>query len=168
LSPKLKEKANGLIWARERSSLLGPKKGQEERRKRPNSQKGGNDRPGRLKQRLVPKAMEKGFLNIKEVSEYLGIKKSSLYSRVEKKEIPHYRVGRLIRFKKSEIDPWMEKFKSEPLDLHAEASRIPKDVTKDSIDVDAIVNKNIEKAKGLNYTPNPGRSDRIKGLGKEV
>jgi len=112
--------------------------------------------------------MEKGFLNIKEVSEYLGIKKPSLYSRVEKKEIPHYRVGRLVRFKKSEIDPWMEKFKSEPLDLHAEARRILKDVTKDSIDVDAIVDKNITKAKGLNYTPNPGRSDRIKGLGKEV
>jgi len=106
--------------------------------------------------------MEKGFLNIKEVSEYLGIKKSSLYSRVEKKEIPHYRVGRLIRFKKSEIDPWMEKFKSAPLDLHAEARRILKGVTK-GIDIDAIVNKSIAEVKGLNYTPNPGRSDRIKG-----
>lgn len=107
-------------------------------------------------------------MNIKEVSEYLGIKKSSLYSRVEKKEVPHYKIGRLIRFKKSEIDPWMGKFKSEPLDLYAEARRILENVTKDSIDVDAIVNKNIAKAKGLNYTPNPGRSDRIKGLGKEV
>ncbi|MEW6376983.1 MAG: helix-turn-helix domain-containing protein [Thermodesulfobacteriota bacterium] len=108
--------------------------------------------------------MEKEFLNINEVSDYLGIKKSSLYSRVEKKEIPHYRVGRLIRFKKSEIDPWMEKFKSEPLDLHAEARRI----LKGSIDIDAIVNKGIAEVKGLNYTPSPGRSDRIKGLGKEV
>ncbi len=111
---------------------------------------------------------EKEFLNIKEVSEYLGIKKSSLYSRVEKKEIPHYRVGRLVRFKKSEIDPWMEKFKSEPLDLHPKARGILKDIRKDSIDIDAMVNKNIAEAKGLNYTPNPGRSDRIKGLGKEV
>jgi len=112
--------------------------------------------------------MEKGFLNIKEVSDYLGIKQSSLYSRVEKKEIPHYKIGRLIRFKKSEIDPWMEKFKSEPLDLHPKARRILKHIRKNSIDIGAIINKNIAEGKGLNYTSNPGKSDRIKGLRKEA
>jgi excisionase family DNA binding protein len=110
--------------------------------------------------------MEKEFLNIKEVSEYLGIKKSSLYSRVEKKEIPYYKVGRLIRFKKSDIDPWMEEFKSEPLDRKAKARGIPKDVRKDPINVDAL--GAIAEANGLKYTSNPGRSDRIKGLGEEV
>jgi excisionase family DNA binding protein len=69
-------------------------------------------------------AVEKEFLNIEEVSDYLGIKKSSLYSRVEKKEIPHYRVGRLVRFKKSE-----------PLDPRPKARRILKDVRKNSIDI---------------------------------
>jgi excisionase family DNA binding protein len=164
VSPKPKEKGRVLIWAGRDRGSWGQRKGQKRNEKDQISEKGGDDRLGRLKQRSVPKAMEKGFLNIKEVSEYLGIKKSSLYSRVEKKEIPHYKVGRLVRFKKSEIDPWMEKFKSEILDLHAEARRI----LKGSIDVDAIISKNIANAKGLNYTPNPGRSDRIKGLGKEV
>jgi len=112
--------------------------------------------------------MEKEFFNIKELSEYLGIKKSFLYSRVEKKEIPHYRVGRLVRFKKSEIDPWMEEFKSEPLDLQPKARRIQEHIRKDPIDIDAMVNKNIAEAKGLNYTSNPGKSDRIEDLGKEV
>ncbi len=112
--------------------------------------------------------MEKEFLDIKEVSEYLGIKKSSLYAKVKRKEIPHFRVGRLVRFKKSEIDAWMEKFKSEPLDLHAEAGRILKRIKKDTMHIDAMVNKNIAEAKDSKYTPNPGRSDRIKGLRKEV
>ena len=92
----------------------------------------------------------------------------SLYTKVEKRDIPHYKVGRLVRFKKSEIDPWMEKFKSVPLDLHEEARSTLNGVRKDSVDIDAIVNKNIAEAKGLNYTPNHGRPDRIKGLRKEV
>ncbi len=110
----------------------------------------------------------KEFLTIDEVSEYLGIKKSSLYAKVERKEIPYYKVGRLVRFKKSDIDPWMEKFKSEPLDLHAEAGRILKGTRKDSRDIDVMVNKSIAEAKDSKYTSSPGRSDRIKGLRKEV
>ena len=62
----------------------------------------------------------------------------------------------------------MEKFKSEPLDLRAKARRILKGVNKNSIDIGAMVNKTIAKAKGMNYTPNSGRSDHIKGLRKEV
>ncbi len=43
------------------------------------------------------------FLAVEELSRYLGIKKSNLYSKVERKEIAHYRVGRLIkRFLKPE------------------------------------------------------------------
>ena len=37
--------------------------------------------------------MEKVFLNIDELSQYLGIKKSNLYAKVERQEIPFYRVG---------------------------------------------------------------------------
>jgi excisionase family DNA binding protein len=110
----------------------------------------------------------KEFLTIDEVSEYLGIKKSSLYAKVERKEIPYYKVGRLVRFKKSDIDPWMEKFKSEPLDLRAKARGVLKGLGKESLNIDAFVNRTIAEAKGMNYTPNLGRSDRIKGLRKEV
>jgi len=110
----------------------------------------------------------KEFLTIDEVSEYLGIKKSSLYSMVERKEIPYYKVGRLVRFKKSDIDPWMEKFKSEPLDSYAKARRILKGASKNSMDIDTIVNKSIAETMVVNYTPGEGKSDRIRGLRKEV
>ena len=108
------------------------------------------------------------FLTIAEVSEYLGIKRSSLYAKVERKEIPHYKVGRLVRFKKSDIDSWMEKFKSEPLDRQAKIRRILKVANKTTIDIDAMVKRTIAEAEGMNYTPTLGRSDRIKGLRKEV
>ncbi|MEW6003661.1 MAG: helix-turn-helix domain-containing protein [Nitrospirota bacterium] len=51
--------------------------------------------------------MEKGYLNIEELSEYLGIKKSSLYAKVAKRQVPFYKIDRLIRFKKTEIDRWV-------------------------------------------------------------
>lgn len=73
--------------------------------------------------------MDKKFLNIGELSQYLGIKKSNLYSKVERKEIPFYRFGRLIMFKKDEVDTFMEK-----CNLRKEAKRIPKDATDFELD----------------------------------
>ena len=48
--------------------------------------------------------MAKDFLTIGEISEYLKLKRSTLYSLVGRKSIPYYRVERLIRFKRMEID----------------------------------------------------------------
>jgi excisionase family DNA binding protein len=48
------------------------------------------------------------WLTIKELSAYLKIKDKTLYYLVERGSIPHYRVGKLVRFKQSEIDAWME------------------------------------------------------------
>ena len=45
--------------------------------------------------------------DIRRVSQYLGIKKSTLYAMIERKEIPHYRIGRLARFRQAEIDAWL-------------------------------------------------------------
>ena len=54
--------------------------------------------------------------DIKRVSQYLGIKRSTLYAMIEKREIPHYRIGRLARFKQAEIDAWLltKKQETEP------------------------------------------------------
>ncbi|NLW36664.1 MAG: helix-turn-helix domain-containing protein, partial [Syntrophorhabdus aromaticivorans] len=38
------------------------------------------------------------YLTIQQVADYLSIKPSSLYSKIA--EIPHYRIGRLLRFRK--------------------------------------------------------------------
>ena len=110
----------------------------------------------------------KEFLSIGEVSEYLGIKKSSLYVKVERKEIPYYKIGHLLRFKRSDIDSWMEKLKSEPVDPQKEPKRIRRTNAKSAAEIDAIVRKSIAEAKGMTYNPDHGKPDRIKGLRKEV
>lgn len=49
------------------------------------------------------------LLTIQQLSDYLSIKRSTLYAWVEQGFIPHYKMNRLIRFKKEEIDAWLEK-----------------------------------------------------------
>jgi excisionase family DNA binding protein len=58
-----------------------------------------------------------GFISIDELADYLKVKKRTAYYLVETMQIPHYRIGRLIRFKLSEIEAWMETKKHEPVRL---------------------------------------------------
>ena len=48
------------------------------------------------------------YLKIEDISAYLNIKTKTLYAMVESGDIPHYRIGRLIRFKREDVDSWME------------------------------------------------------------
>jgi excisionase family DNA binding protein len=51
------------------------------------------------------------LLTIRQLADYLNIKRSTLYAWVEQGFIPHYKMNRLIRFKKEEIDAWLENLK---------------------------------------------------------
>lgn len=44
------------------------------------------------------------LLTPKEAAEYLRVPVKSIYNRVQRKEIGHIKLGRLLRFKKSELD----------------------------------------------------------------
>lgn len=97
--------------------------------------------------------MEKEYLNINEVSEYLGIKKSTLYFHVENGDIPHYRIGRLIRFKKQDIGIWMEGNRKEKIDLHRQTLKILGKVANPNLDVESIVKKPLMKQKERGIFP---------------
>ena len=46
------------------------------------------------------------YISSEEASEYLGINKDTLQRWITNKDIPCHRVGRLWKFKLSEIDAW--------------------------------------------------------------
>jgi len=100
------------------------------------------------------------YLTIQQVADYLSIKPSSLYSKVS--EIPHFRIGRLLRLKKAEIDAWIETQREDIPQVRRMRSgkrNIP--------DVDKIVRRAIDAARDRGYN-SYGKSDHsIKGLGKE-
>jgi excisionase family DNA binding protein len=66
-----------------------------------------------------------GFLTIKEASEYLKVKGSTLYAWAERGAIPCYKFGRLVRFKRAEIRAWAD---SQKIDRDREPCEIPADV----------------------------------------
>jgi excisionase family DNA binding protein len=110
--------------------------------------------------------MDSNFLTIQEVSQYLHIKPATLYSKVGGGEIPHYKVGRLVRFKREDIDRWMEDHRRDPHDADRKAEAILRVTNKSSLAVDEVVKKAIAEGKEMIY-PSRGRPDRIR-LGKEV
>lgn len=65
----------------------------------------------------------KEVLNMDECALYLGIDKSTLYNKVHKKEVPYYKCGNKVYFKKSEINDYMTAEKSYSVDeINREAS----------------------------------------------
>ncbi|MCL2485052.1 MAG: helix-turn-helix domain-containing protein [Endomicrobia bacterium] len=50
----------------------------------------------------------KQIMDIKELSEYLGIGKSKIYSLIKMKKIPASKIGRQYRFSKEIVDNWLK------------------------------------------------------------
>ena len=48
------------------------------------------------------------WLSVEEIGAHLGVSKETIYRWLEKKKMPAHRVGRLWKFKASEIDHWIK------------------------------------------------------------
>jgi excisionase family DNA binding protein len=48
-----------------------------------------------------------GLMNVRDVSRYLRCSVSTVRRLVSKSEIPHFRLGKLVRFRRTEIDAWL-------------------------------------------------------------
>ena len=53
--------------------------------------------------------IERRYLNVNELSEYVGIPKSTLYAWVCWKRIPYAKLGKHLRFDLHQIDDWIKK-----------------------------------------------------------
>lgn len=52
--------------------------------------------------------MKDRWLSVKEIAEYLGVKQDSVYKWIVRKNMPAYKVGRLWKCKKDEVDSWVK------------------------------------------------------------
>ena len=59
-----------------------------------------NTSPDKLKQKEI--------MDVQELSSYLGIGKSKIYSLIRHKKIPASKIGRQYRFSKTVIDNWLK------------------------------------------------------------
>jgi len=47
------------------------------------------------------------WLSVEDISEYLGVKKNTVYKWLQNGGIPSHKIGRLWKFKKKEVDDWI-------------------------------------------------------------
>lgn len=59
--------------------------------------------------------IEDKYMNVSELSEYLGQSKDWVYKMVANSKIPHVKTGSNLRFKKSTIDLWLHEKTKRPL-----------------------------------------------------
>jgi excisionase family DNA binding protein len=53
--------------------------------------------------------MDQNLISIKEMAKKLDVPISWLYSRTRTNDIPHYKVGKYVRFYESEVWEWLKK-----------------------------------------------------------
>ena len=63
------------------------------------------------------------IFDVKGLAEYLKMDKSWVYNRAHLKTIPHFKIGKYLRFKKSAIDKWFEKESVNPIPSLRKSSR---------------------------------------------
>lgn len=96
--------------------------------------------------------IQRDLLTIKEVALYLGIPESTLYFWIETGQMPHYRLGRLVRLKKEDVDAWLQSNRKEVTVMEKKAIEIPKPIKGPKLYVDEIVRKTIAEARDKEYT----------------
>ncbi|PIE65474.1 MAG: transcriptional regulator [Desulfobacterales bacterium] len=52
--------------------------------------------------------MEDRWLSVDEIGDYLGIKRDTVYKWISKRGMPAHKIGRLWKFKKEQVDAWVE------------------------------------------------------------
>jgi excisionase family DNA binding protein len=128
-----------------------------------------NERVEPQQERKFIEDLSLGFLNVHDIAGYLKLRTSTVYSLVEKRAIPYYRVGRQIRFWKEDIDQWMTERKEEAIDTRVEADKVVRSVErKSNLDIKKILKEVVDEVKGKRYTGSNGKPDQTRGLGKEV
>ncbi len=70
-----------------------------------------------------PVRKDDSLLGVKELAEYIGVSIQWVYERVQLKEIPYIKVGKHLRFRKSDIDGWLDSLKVPPM---SPLSSVPK------------------------------------------
>jgi excisionase family DNA binding protein len=60
------------------------------------------------------------WITVKEAAGFLSIKEKTIYYLVHQGLIPHYRIGKMVRFNKDELESWMRSKKAESLKTHVD------------------------------------------------
>lgn len=103
------------------------------------------------------------LVNIREVSKFLSVKESTLYSWVNKGSIPAHKINGLIRFDMEEIEDWVKRLRQASYKATPPAIKVS-----NNQDIDNLIKNVIDEVTGNRYNPSIGKPGPRQGLRKEV
>ena len=105
------------------------------------------------------------LMNIRELAVYLNMKQSTIYALVERRQIPHIRIGKLVRFNLQQVNTWLASLTVLP-DEAVRRKDNYRGFRRSSREIDNIVNQAIAESQGTGYTAKRGKQPASSG--KEV
>jgi excisionase family DNA binding protein len=81
-------------------------------------------------------------LNIDQAARFLGLKKGTVYNMVSRKVLPHYKIGRRVFFRQTELEAW---FKSKFIPCVSWPRGAGKKPRRTNVDVQEIVRNAVEQ-----------------------
>ncbi len=60
-------------------------------------------------------------LNLNQAAEYVSLSKSAIYKKTSERNIPHFKQGKKLYFKRSELDEWLT---HKRISTHAEIEQL--------------------------------------------
>lgn len=69
-------------------------------------------------QAMIGASQVNDYMTIEQLAEYVKLKKHYLYRLTSTNQIPVIRVGRHLRFRRADIDAWLERLREEPVERH--------------------------------------------------
>lgn len=103
------------------------------------------------------------LVTIKELSAFLTVKESTLYSWVHNGTIPFHKLNGLIRFDLEEIQSWVNASKITSTDSIGSLKK-----RTGPQNIERIVRKSIDSVKGIGYNLPNGKPCQHQGLRKEA
>jgi excisionase family DNA binding protein len=68
--------------------------------------------------------MDERWLSAKEICEYLGVGRSTVYKWIERHDLPAHKVSRLWKFRKEEVDEWIKNEQATPSTVKASSQEV--------------------------------------------
>lgn len=57
----------------------------------------------------MPEALVRAYFGVTDAAEYLGTTERHVRELIYRRDIPYYKVGRLVRFRPTDLDNWMDR-----------------------------------------------------------
>jgi excisionase family DNA binding protein len=100
--------------------------------------------------------MEKAFWTVGDVSKYLSVKPSTIYMWAKTGQIPHFKLNKALRFRKTEIDAWMESHRGNDIVAKEKPRRSLMKVSRPKSKIGTMIGNAVDEFRHMKYNSEVG------------